>query len=232
MPPGYITHKPVLPQHIEEALAECENDGYTLEQLIKEQPGLTYDDFLMLPGHIYFSPPAVSTNTRITKNIRLRCPFVSSPMDTVSESAVAIAMALMGGIGIVHYNCSIEEQAAMVKSVKRFKNGFITNPLTLGLEAKVGDIRQIKTEKGFSGIPITDTGKIGGKLLGMVSGQALLVDFAAQIKNNNHSIAPPFFLRSLVANRICVLLCPLTQPGPQPPAHVCAHSPPHVLHIA
>lgn len=166
--PGYITHKPHLPLHISDALAEVEADGFTLEQLIKEQPGLTYDDFLMLPGHIYFSPPQVSTNTRITKNIRLRCPFVSSPMDTVSESAVAISMALMGGIGIVHYNCTIEEQAQMVKSVKRFKNGFITNPYVMGLNATVGDIRSIKHNKGFSGIPITDTGLIGGKLLGMV----------------------------------------------------------------
>lgn len=225
--PGYISHKPSLPKNIEEALAECENDGYTLAELIKEQPGLTYDDFLMLPGHIYFSPPAVSTNTRITKNIRLRCPFVSSPMDTVSESAVAIAMALMGGIGIVHYNCSIEEQAAMVKSVKRFKNGFITNPLTLGLDAKVGDIRQIKVEKGFSGIPITDTGKIGGKLLGMVSSQDVLDPVPAHTPQQ--ALPPPLptsptcfhFLPPLVvARKTFHFGAPSFIPWPQPFAHV------------
>jgi len=165
---GYIHNKPKLPAEIQKVLDQHEADGFTLEQLVAEQPGLTYDDFLMLPGHIYFSPQDVNTHTRITRNIRLRCPFVSSPMDTVSESAVAIAMALMGGIGIVHYNNAIEEQAAMVRAVKRFKNGFITTPCTMGPDATVGDIRAIKAEKGFSGIPITDTGKIGGTLLGMV----------------------------------------------------------------
>jgi IMP dehydrogenase len=112
---------------------------------------------VQLPGHIYFSPADVSTSTKITKNIRLRTPFVSSPMDTVSESAVAVSMALMGGIGIIHYNCSIEEQVSMVRTVKRFKNGFITDPVVMGLDATVADIRAIKDQKGFSGIPITDT---------------------------------------------------------------------------
>ncbi len=78
-------------------------------------------------------------------------------MDTVSESAVAVSMALMGGIGIIHYNCSIEEQVSMVRTVKRFKNGFITDPVVMGLDATVADIRAIKDQKGFSGIPITDT---------------------------------------------------------------------------
>jgi len=174
--PEYAKNKPPLPAELEEALVEHGQDGFTLEALVQEQPGLTYDDFLMLPGHIYFAPADVSTNTRITKNIRLRCPFVSSPMDTVSEGPVAIAMALMGGIGIIHYNCTIEEQCAMVRSVKRYKNGFITNPIVMGTDATVRDMRNIKRDKGFSGIPITDTGKIGGKLLGMVCTRD--IDFA------------------------------------------------------
>merc|ERR1719199_130265 len=87
---------------------------------------------------------------------------------TVSEANLAIAMALQGGIGMIHYNCTIEEQADMVRKVKTYKNGFINNPLTLGVDAKVSDIRRIKAERGFSGIPITETGKIGGKLVGMV----------------------------------------------------------------
>jgi len=177
---GYIKNKPKLPAEMQAELDAHGTDGFTLTELVKEQPGLTYDDFLMLPGHIYFSPDDVNTHTRVTRNIRLRCPFVSSPMDTVSESAVAVAMALMGGIGIIHYNCSIEEQAAMVRQVKRFKNGFITTPLTMSPDATIGDVRRIKQDKGFSGIPITDTGKIGGKLLGMVCTRDM--DFTADDK--------------------------------------------------
>jgi len=156
------------PADMEEALREHGQDGFTLPELLRETPGLTYDDFLMLPGHIFFAPQDVSTSTRLTRNIRIKCPFVSSPMDTVSEANLAVAMALQGGIGILHYNCSIEEQAEMVRSVKRYKNGFITHPLTMGPGATVGDIREIKATKGFSGIPITDNGQIGGKLLGLV----------------------------------------------------------------
>mmetsp|Transcript_59325 Transcript_59325/g.123964 ORF Transcript_59325/g.123964 Transcript_59325/m.123964 type:complete len:551 (-) Transcript_59325:308-1960(-) len=166
--PGYVTHRPQLPEKLSAALAEHGLDGFKIEQLLEALPGLTYDDFLLLPGHIYFSPQDVSTSTRITRNIRLKCPFVSSPMDTVSESGLAVAMALQGGIGIIHYNCTIEEQVAMVRSVKRYKNGFITDPLVMGTDSKVKDIRAIKQSRGFSGIPITDTGKIGGNLLGIV----------------------------------------------------------------
>lgn len=174
---SYVKNQPQVSMALAKALESHAQDGFTLHELVAEQPGLTYDDFLMLPGHIYFAPADVSTTTRITKNIRLKCPFVSSPMDTVSESAVAISMALMGGIGILHYNCSIEEQAQMVRNVKRFKNGFITDPLVMGLDATVADMRRVKQERGFSGVPITDTGKIGGKLLGMVCTRD--IDFVA-----------------------------------------------------
>eukprot|EP00292_Cryptomonas_paramecium_P033596 CAMPEP_0113695374 /NCGR_PEP_ID=MMETSP0038_2-20120614/20866_1 /TAXON_ID=2898 /ORGANISM="Cryptomonas paramecium" /LENGTH=525 /DNA_ID=CAMNT_0000617913 /DNA_START=12 /DNA_END=1586 /DNA_ORIENTATION=+ /assembly_acc=CAM_ASM_000170 len=166
--PGYIKNKPKLSEALQSALEEHGFDGFRIEELLKAEPGLTYDDFLLLPGHIYFSPQDVSTSTRISRNIRLKCPFVSSPMDTVSEGALAVALALQGGIGIIHYNCTIEEQARMVRSVKRYKNGFITDPLVMGPNSKVRDIRTIKQERGFSGIPITDTGKIGGQLLGLV----------------------------------------------------------------
>mmetsp|Transcript_26947 Transcript_26947/g.63556 ORF Transcript_26947/g.63556 Transcript_26947/m.63556 type:complete len:556 (+) Transcript_26947:115-1782(+) len=170
-PPSYQESQPELSQKLQEALRLHNNtgsDGFTMAELIKESPGLTFDDFLCLPGHIHFSPEDVSTSTRVTRNVRLKCPFVSSPMDTVSETNLAVAMALQGGIGIVHYNCPIEEQAMMVRSVKRYKNGFINDPLTMGTNATVKDIRNIKFERGFSGIPITESGKIGSKLLGMV----------------------------------------------------------------
>ena len=142
----------------------------------------------------------VSTTTRVTKNIRLKCPFVSSPMDTVSEANLAVAMALQGGIGIIHYNCTVEEQVQMVRQVKRYKNGFITDPITLGLDAKVKDVRRIKVEKGFSGIPITETGKIGGKLVGMVCTRD--IDF---VGNDDLSVQDVMSRDLIVAKEGCTL---------------------------
>ena len=131
--------------------------------------GLTYDDFILLPGHISFDADEVLLETQFSRNIRLKLPVVSSPMDTVTESGMAIAMALQGGLGIIHSNNTIEEQAREVRKAKRFENGFITEPFVLGAEATIRDIRQTKADHGFSGIPITEDGTLQTQLIGIVT---------------------------------------------------------------
>ncbi|KYQ92288.1 IMP dehydrogenase [Tieghemostelium lacteum] len=144
-------------------------DGFDVFELFQQKHGYTYDDLIMLPGHINFSADDVQLGSKLTKNISLNIPLVSSPMDTVTEHQMAINMALLGGIGIIHYNNTIEEQVQEVKKVKRFKNGFIIDPIVLSPNHKISDVDQIKVKYGFSGIPITDNGLIGGKLVGIVT---------------------------------------------------------------
>ena len=96
-------------------------DGYSAEELFKRGKGITYKDFLILPGYIDFSPQEVTLETRVSRNIALKTPVLSSPMDTVTESNMAIALALLGGMGIIHANSTIEEQARHVEKVKRYE---------------------------------------------------------------------------------------------------------------
>eukprot|EP00494_Astrolonche_serrata_P023616 UN23874 len=106
---------------------------------------------------------------RFSKNISLSNPIVSSPMDTVTEARMAIGMALHGGIGVVHYNMPIVQQAEQISIVKRYENGFINNPKTLSPENTVHDVDLIKEKYGFSGVPITEDGKMKSKLVGIVT---------------------------------------------------------------
>lgn len=148
-------------------------DGLSMSELIdsKLHGGLTYNDFLVLPGFIDFQASEVSLQTRVTKNVVLNTPFLSSPMDTVTETDMAIAIGLMGGMGVIHNNMPPVEQASMVRKVKKYENGFITEPLVLGPNETVGDVLEIKQRLGFGGIPITgesspsDTGKIGSSAI-------------------------------------------------------------------
>ncbi|CAO1614722.1 unnamed protein product [Parajaminaea phylloscopi] len=154
------------------ALAEYSSgDGLSMSELIdsKLHGGLTYNDFLVLPGFINFPASEVSLQTRVTKNVVLNTPFLSSPMDTVTETEMAITMGLHGGMGVIHNNMSAQEQANMVRKVKKYENGFITEPMCLSPNETVGDVLDIKQRLGFGGIPITDNGALHGKLLGIVT---------------------------------------------------------------
>eukprot|EP01006_Ploeotia_vitrea_P026605 TRINITY_DN59570_c0_g1_i1.p1 TRINITY_DN59570_c0_g1~~TRINITY_DN59570_c0_g1_i1.p1 ORF type:complete len:592 (+),score=325.53 TRINITY_DN59570_c0_g1_i1:157-1776(+) len=150
-------------------------DGLSAQQLFSRNQGYTYDDFILLPGHIFFGADGVDLQSKLTRNIDLHVPFVSSPMDTVTEHDMAVAMALQGGIGIIHYNNSIDEQRSEVEKVKRFKNGFITDPKVLSPDHRVSDVDKIKEKYGFSGVPITENGRMGSKLVGIVTNRD--VDF-------------------------------------------------------
>ena len=104
--------------------------------------GLTYDDVLLLPGHTDVIPSDADTSSRISKRITVQTPLLSAAMDTVTESRMAIAMARQGGLGVVHRNLSIQDQADQVDRVKRSESGMITNPLTIGPEATLARARR------------------------------------------------------------------------------------------
>lgn len=129
----------------------------------------TYDDIIVMPGHISFALGDVDISTKLTRNIALQVPFVSSPMDTVTEHKMAITMALQGGIGIIHSNMKAEDQATEVRRVKKFKNGFILDPICLSPESTLEEVYRTKESLGFSSFPVTDNGEMGGKLVGIIS---------------------------------------------------------------
>ncbi|MAF14088.1 MAG: IMP dehydrogenase [Parcubacteria group bacterium] len=141
---------------------------HTLSDIFNGCIGYTYDDIILLPGYIGFSSKDVDLTSPLTKNIRLKVPLVSSPMDTVTESKMAIQMALQGGIGIVHCNCSIDQQVDEIKKVKRFNNGFIYNPIVLSPSDTIADIHKAYNQYHYSSFPITEDGKVGSKLIGII----------------------------------------------------------------
>jgi len=132
--------------------------------------GLTYDDVLLIPNYSEILPREVSIKTKFSKNITLNVPIVSAAMDTVTESAMAIAMAQEGGIGVLHKNMTIEQQAAKVRKVKRAESGMIIDPVTLPLTATVGDAKQLMREFSIGGIPVVGDNQI---LKGIVTNRDL-----------------------------------------------------------
>src|SRR5688572_15935444 len=121
--------------------------------------GITFDDVLLIPAYTDFVPSEADTHTRLTRNIELNIPLISAPMDTVTEAALAIALAQEGGIGVIHKNLSVENQAREVEKVKRSENGVIVDPITLPPTATVGLARQVMREYNVSGIPIVEGGE-------------------------------------------------------------------------
>ena len=132
--------------------------------------GLTYDDVLLVPAYSEIMPREVNITSQFTKKIRLNTPIVSAAMDTVTEASLAIAIAQQGGIGVVHKNMSIEEQALQVRKVKRSESGMILDPVTLLETAKVSDALQLMKENKIGGIPVIDSNR---KLKGIVTNRDL-----------------------------------------------------------
>ena len=127
-----------------------------------KQKALTFDDVLLLPRYSDFVPCEASTQTKLTKNINIKVPLVSAAMDTVTESRMAIALAEVGGIGIIHKNNSIDEQVLEVKTVKKYESGVVRNPLTIESDKSIGELIQLTTELNISGMPVVDNGKLKG----------------------------------------------------------------------
>ncbi|HCO47883.1 MAG TPA: IMP dehydrogenase, partial [Erythrobacter sp.] len=128
--------------------------------------GLTFDDVLLRPAESDILPSLANTATRLTRDIGLSIPVVSSAMDTVTEADMAIAMAQLGGIGVLHRNLEVDEQVAAVRAVKRYESGMVVNPITIHPEATLGEAQDIMSANRISGIPVTDR---GGKLVGILT---------------------------------------------------------------
>src|ERR1700745_4209685 len=128
--------------------------------------GLTFDDVLLLPARSEALRGEADTSTRITRKLRLRVPLVSSAMDTVTEARMAIAMARQGGVGVLHRNLSIEEQAQQVDLVKRSEAGMVTDPVTCGPDATLADVERLCGRYRISGVPVTSD---DGVLVGIVT---------------------------------------------------------------
>ncbi|MGE4358923.1 MAG: IMP dehydrogenase [Lysobacteraceae bacterium] len=128
---------------------------------------LTYDDVSLVPAHSTVLPKDVALETRLTRDLRLRIPLVSAAMDTVTEARLAIAMAQLGGIGIIHKNLSAEQQAAEVRQVKNYEAGVIREPFTVGPQTSIGEVLKLTRARNISGVPVVE----GGKLVGIVTGR-------------------------------------------------------------
>ncbi len=126
---------------------------------------LTYDDVSLVPAHSIVLPKDVSLETRLTRDLKLKLPILSAAMDTVTEHRLAVTMAQLGGIGIIHKNLSVDEQAAEVARVKKFESGVITEPFTVGPDTTIAEVLKLTRDRNISGVPVVD----GGQLVGIVT---------------------------------------------------------------
>ena len=136
--------------------------------------GLTFDDVLLQPCASNILPSQADTRTKISSGISLNIPIISSAMDTVTEARMAIVMAQLGGIGVLHRNLTVEEQVAAVRQVKRFESGMVVNPITIAPDATLAEARSIMASNAISGIPVVEA---SGKLVGILTNRD--VRFAA-----------------------------------------------------
>ena len=135
---------------------------YNLKMLRIVNKALTFDDVLLLPDHSDILPKDVDLKTRLTQKINLNIPLLSAAMDTVTESRMGIALSELGGIGIIHKNLSIQDQAAEVRKVKKYESGIVRDPITIRSDNKVGELIQLTNELNISGMPVVDDGNLVG----------------------------------------------------------------------
>ena len=140
---------------------------------------LTFDDVLLVPGASEILPGTAETRTRLTKSVELGIPLISAAMDTVTEAGLAIAMAQSGGMGVIHKNLTMDEQAEQVRRVKRYESGMVVNPVTIGPEASLADALKLMERHRISGVPVVESpnSKGAGKLVGILTNRD--VRFAA-----------------------------------------------------
>ncbi|WP_374516179.1 IMP dehydrogenase [Brevundimonas sp.] len=142
--------------------------------------GLTFDDVLLEPGPSEIMPADADVSTRLTRDIRLNIPLLSSAMDTVTEARLAIAMAQAGGLGVLHRNLTVEEQAEQVRQVKRYESGMVVNPVTVSPDTTLGEVREIVARKKITGFPVVDPAT--GRLVGMLTNRDMRFENDPNIK--------------------------------------------------
>lgn len=152
--------------------------------------GITFDDVLLVPQYSEVTPNMINLSTNLTKKIKLNIPMMSAAMDTVTEHRMAIAMARQGGIGIIHKNMTIEQQADEVDKVKRSENGVITDPFNLGPDNTLQDADELMGKFRISGVPITENGEKKGKLIGIITNRDLKfeTDYSKKISESMTSV--------------------------------------------